>query len=281
MNIKVFLIALVQLCIAVSSFSQIDSTFKDSIEEIVIYEYDTVYIASDTIRITDTILNIIKEVETVENKSLPTKNRRFFKGIKPESIEISIAPFVSGNFTDKKLSDSLSSVVVTNYSMAVRVNYRLKKYLLTLGVGFMPYREKYLFRKNYYSSNQGFSSDGLYDSLLVSKGYTENLYFNYLNFNLLAKRKWDLNKRISLSLIAGGSTDILLPYKEGNTLIKSQEIRTFDVLGTAGFGFSYRFYKNYEFYVSPFYQRSLLSDKLYPTTSFQRTGIEAGFRLFL
>lgn len=281
MNIKVLLIAVAQLCIAVSSFSQIDSTFKDSIEEIVIYEYDTVYLAVDTIHITDTVVNIVKQNETHKNAAISTKNNSFFKGIKPNFVEVFVAPFASGNFGDKKLSDSLSSVAVLNFSYFLKLNYSLNNYILTFGLGFTPYHEKYTFRRDYYSSNKELSPDGIYDSLLINKAYIENIYCNYLNFSLLLKRQWSLNPNISILLKAGGVADILLQYSQETNNVDASTIRNFDFSAIIGFELSYKFSKKIEVYLSPIYQHSLLNDHLNPSTSFQKAGLGLGFRLFL
>lgn len=287
MNFRRICIVIIQILFSVSTFSQIDSTFKDTVKEIIIYEYDTVYIAADTIWLTYTIIDIEK-TNTVKKKKFVfprfsfKKLRSFLFPIIPNSYGINVAPFVAGNLQEKIVSDSLSSQAVINTSFSMQMNYYSRKYILSIGAGFTPYHEKHHFQRTYYSSNIQTNTFEPYDSLLINMEYSADYYYNYLNLNVLFGRKLKLNKKLFLNLNLGFTADYLIDYKQGNTNIPLSSVRKFDISFIISPHLVYK--KNrrsFEFYLSPFYQHSILQDDKYPKTTFQKMGIEVGFNKIL
>jgi hypothetical protein len=279
MNFKRICILLILFLFSISAFSQVDSTFRDTIQEITIFEYDTVYMQPDTIRLTDTIVDIIK-LPSIKKKNHTSLNfKSFFSALSPNTFGINFFTFVAGNLQEKKISDSLFSQPIINECYSFRINYNFKKYLFSIGAGFIPYREKYHFLRTYNVSNFKANPSVTYDSLLITKEYTSNFYYNYLNFNVLFGRKWNLNKKWYINLNGICITDFLFGYKQGKTDNPEPNIRKFDI--SIGFSpyFIYKFNNKLEIYFSPFYQHSLLNDKKYPFTSFQKMGIGVGFNI--
>jgi len=278
MNFKRISIVIILVLLSIPAFSQVDSTFKDTIKEITIYEYDTVYVDSDTIRLTDTIFDIIKSIPKKENKF-----RLFLSSMVPNSIGVNLNTFIAGNLKEKKLSDSLLYQNVINYSFSFHINYVYNKYLLSIGIGLTPYHEKYHFKQTYYSLS-GTNTNGAYDSLLINNEYNAQYYYNYLNLNVLFGRKWKLNKKWFLSLNAGFIADFLVGYKQGNTITSKSKLGKFDISIAFAPHLIYNYEKhrrNFELYLSPFYQHSLLNDTKFPLTSFQKIGIGVGFKFMI
>ena len=277
MEFKKISIILIQVLFSVSVFSQIDSTLKDPNKEITIYEYDTVYLQPDTIRLTNVIIDTIK-TNPIKNEQLVSKNNHpFFSAIMPNSVGVKITPFISEIHQNTKISDSLYSQSVINTSFSIQVNYNYNKYILSIGAGFTPYHEKQHFKNTYYSSNLKSSPSGIYDSLLINKEYTANYYYNYLNLNIIFGREWKLNKKWYLSLNAGCIGDYLIGYKQNNTNVTESTVRKFDISLTFTPSLTYKINRNFEIYISPFYQHSLLDDKKNPNSSAQKMGIGVGF----
>jgi hypothetical protein len=278
MVFRKFCIVIIQILLSISAFSQVDSTFKDTLKEIIVFEYDTVYIEPDTIRITDTITTIIKTTEVKKKKEYS------LAFLNPKSIGFNLLPFFSGNLKNKNISDSLSYQTVINSSLSVQLNYYNKKYFFSIGLGFTPFHEKYQYTGTYYSVDGITDTTGTYDSLLINKEYTGDYYYQYLNLNILFGKKWNLNKRWNLRLVAGFTSDFLLGYKQGNTKTMRSEIRKFDISIAFSPQIVYTYKKrkqNFEIYISPFYQHSLLANNKYPYTTLQKMGIGVGFNKIL
>jgi len=267
MNSNRICTSLILLFFSISAFSQIDSTRRDSIEEIIIYEYDTIYIQPDTIRITDTIFEIVKRDSVKTIKPNVSRNRSSgrgisLKGILPKSIGFSVAPFM---FLNENIpSDTLSSQSVFNANYNFQINYYSKKYLLSIGLGYSPYHERYSSSNKNYSSNQDTSLTGSYDSLLISNNYQINYYYNYLNINLLIGRKFSVSKKLELSLNLGTSVDFLVGYSQGNTSVSDSLVKKYNLSLIFSPQLTYKIGQNLEFKLSPFYQRSVFEDRKYP-----------------
>ncbi len=278
MDFRKFIIVIIQILLSTTAFSQIDPVSKDSLNEVTIYEYDTVYLEPDTIRVTDTITTIIKATEVKKKKAYS------LAFLAPKSIGFNLLPFISGNLKNKSISDSLSYKTVFNTSFSVQLNYYNKKYLFSIGAGFTPFHEKYQYSGTYYSTDGETDTTGTYDSLLINKKYTAEYYYQYLNLNILFGKKWKLNKKWNLRLVTGFTTDFLFAYKQGNSETMSSEIRKFDVSIYLSPQIVYNYKKrkrNFEVYLSPFYQHSLLGNNKYPYTTFQKMGIGVGFNKIL
>jgi hypothetical protein len=272
MNYKKICIIIILVLFSISAYSQIDSTFKDTIKEITIYEYDTVYLQPDTIRLTDTIIEMTITKPVDEDLSL-------FSSPVLNHWGVSIYPFIEGSNMEQKISDSLYSQTVINLSIYAHLDYQIKKFLLSFGLGFTPYHEKHHYRGTYYSSNIKLSTDGTYDSLLINKEYVSNYYFYYLNMNMLFGRKLKLTDKLSLNLNAACIIDFLFGYKQGNTDKDVSSARKIDVSFAFVPQIVFKVGEKSEFFISPFYQHSLIQKNKSPYTSFQKMGIGLGFKI--
>ncbi|MDF1549932.1 MAG: hypothetical protein P1P88_19050, partial [Bacteroidales bacterium] len=267
-------------------YSQTDSTFRDSIEEIIIYEYDTVYVEADTIRLTDTIFEIVKAKPKKKKKfvfpKLPSVNPRLYQfSIIPVSVGLSASSFVGGNFKEHEISDSISTQPVFNAAYLLHLNYNLINYNFSLNVGFSPFHEKYNFKNTYFSPSPTTSPPANYDSLQIYKEYVANYYYNYLNIYTLIGRDIPLNDKLIISVKGGFSADFLLEYKQGNTPVRNSDVRNFDFSLVLFPQLIYRIKRNFEFHLSPFYQFSLINDNKYPNTTFRKLGLDLGFNIIL
>ena len=279
MKAKRINVSLILVFISFSVFSQMDSTRRDSIEEIIIYEYDTIYIQPDTIRITDTIFDIIKRdslkvIEPDISKKIKLKRYFSMKGILPKSMGFSVASFFPIN--TQSPSDTLILQQVFNTAFKLHLNYYSKKYLLSIGVGYSPYHERFSGFDGSYSSNRDTVTSGSYDSLQISNNYKVDYYYDYLSLDLILGRKFIINKKIELNLNFGASTDFLIGYKQGNTSVSDSMLRKFDFSLYISPQIIYKINKKLEFRFSPFYHHAILDDKKHPYLLQQRVGIEAG-----
>jgi len=280
MKAKRIFVSLTLIFFSFSAFSQIDSTYKDSIEEIIIYEYDTIYIQPDTIRITDTIFDIIKKDSL--KVSNPQRNRKqrsngsySMKGFLPRSIGLSVMPFMSLN--PQAPSDTLNPQLVFNMAYHFQLNYYTDKFSISYGMKYIPYHEQFRGHGTSYSSNQDTVNSGSYDSLLVNNNYQVDYYYHYLCLDLIIGRKFIISKKLELNLNLGVSVDFLIGYKQGNTAVSDSMIRKTDFSLLVSPQIIYKINKKLEFKFSPYYQHAILKDKQYPYLFRQRAGIEAGF----
>jgi hypothetical protein len=280
MNLKRIYILWFLVSFSLSAFSQVESGLSDSINEITIYEYDTIYLQPDTIRLIDTIVDIVKIPSTNQSQSnLKNSSSPNSLFIIPNSIGINISPFFGGSMYDKNVSDSLYSKLIFNYAITGQINYQSKKYLLSIGIGLSPFKETHYFKTS--TNHLIADSTGIYDSVMISNKSTYNYYINYLNFNVLIGRKWQINKKWSVNFKIGCFTDFLLGYKQGNTNNPDSLVQKFNL--SIGFspGICYKAGKRIEFFISPFYQYSLFRKKEFPYTASQKTGIGLGFNINL
>lgn len=269
------------LLYTVSAISQVDSTFSDSVNEIIIYEYDTVYLASDTIRITDTIFDFIKPAKE-KSIIVPSKNNSSFSGfLVPQSIGLSIATFRSGYFYDKILFDSIQPQSRNNLNYSFRLNYHFKKYNLLFEFGFCPFFEKYNYVQTIHASTINSSQLGTYDSLLITEKYTVNSQYNYLNFGIYFGRKWEILKRITLKPNVGSVVDFLLNYSKENSNLQAIEKQNFYFSLRINFEIIYKFNHRFELNLTPFHQRCIIQCDNHPYTYFQKTGISIGLSINL
>jgi hypothetical protein len=288
MTFRIISIASLHILLSISAFSQEKFALIDTSKEVIIYEYDTVYLKPDTIRLTDTIVEFLK---TKNNKNQRAHSRllsrtlfssnSFLSPLTPNYISFNAAPFISGNLQDKNLSDSLVNQTLINKRFSLLWNYLYRKSLFSVGIGFTPYHEKFTNNTSYYSSNAVEISAESYDSLLIKNEITYNYYYNYLNLYAQYGRVWALDDRLSLSFNIGCIADFLIAYKQGSTQTPGSLVRKFDASIIVTPNISYKLGYNFSVFIAPFYERSLLTDNKYPYTSFQKMGIGAGFNLFL
>jgi hypothetical protein len=284
MNYKRVCTLIFQILLAVSVISQVDSSSKDTIKETTIYEYDTIYLQPDTIRITNRILDTTKTNNLKEKKKISPDFSKsnvhpFLKFITPNSYSIIAGTFIAGKLKEKKLSDSLYSQSVINMCYSFQLNYNSKRYLLSIGAGFSPFHERHYFQYDSYTTNIESNISGIYDSLLITKKYQYDYYYNYLNLNVSFGRKWKINKKWFLNINVVCVADFLVGYIQGDTNNPKYSTRKFDIsLGIAP-QIVYKFKKKNEFYLSPSYQHSLLEHKNFPKTSFQEMGLSLGLNI--
>ncbi len=317
-----------------------NSLKNNLIEEIIIYEYDTIYIQPDTIRITDTIFNnaledsvkvlirkrirkfkrkgsfsikglrpIIKykydtiyirpeEIRIKKEDSLSltkpdkAKNKKKYKfkrkrpdgnysmtGFLPRSFGFSVTHFVPIN--PKVPSDTLSFQNVFNLTYHFQFNYYTDKYLLSIGLGYTPYHERFIGQYTNYEINKSTATEGSYDLLLLTNNYQLDYYSDYLCLNLILGRKIRISKRFKLNLNLGASAEYLFGYKQGSTALQDSLIRKIDFSALFSPQLTYKLNKHFEFKFSPYYQYAILDDKKHPYSFRQRAGIEIGFNYVL
>jgi hypothetical protein len=280
MNLKGVCLAISQFLLVFSAFSQMDSTFKDSIKEITVYEYDTVYVEPDTIRLTDTIIDVIK-INTQKGKEHSSnfsfsKFISFFSPIVPNSIGINISAFAAGYFRNERIFDTIVSQAIVDWAFSAQMNYEYKKYLFSLGAGYTSYHEKQSYVGYFSSTSTPTEIPGLTDSVLITKIYSLNYYYNYSNLYALIGRKWELARKWNFCLSAGIFTEFLSNFKQGNTSVMKSIVQKFNISITINPRITYHASQRMDLYLSPFYQHSFLQQENYPSNIFQKAGISLG-----
>lgn len=300
MNIKRLCVTLSYAVYSIILFSQETSSLRDTLNEVIVFEYDTVYLKPDTLRVTDTIVEIEKAVSSgkkkssfnrffskISSQSFLTNNalltgHSFLSHITPNSISFGVAPYINGNESSVTTANATNSQSVVNKSFALLWNYNYSNFVLSVGTGFTRYHEKQQELLTYYSANIQTNTHEPYDSLFVTDNISSDYYYNYLNVYALFGYSWVFNKKLSLLLSGGFVTDFLIGYKQGNTNNPSSSvIRKTDVRAAFAPSLNYKITRNFGLFVAPFYQRSLVNDKKYPYSSFQKMGVGAGFNIFL
>jgi hypothetical protein len=285
MNFNRICILLILLFHSYSAFSQVDSIRRDSIEEIIIYEYDTVYIQPDTIRITDTVFDIVK-VESVK-KTKPTRTRRSrnrnrdytMTGFLPRSICFSAMPFICIN--SKTPSDSLEPEQITNLAYHFQLNYYTDRFLISYGLSYTTYHERFTGQYISFTSKIDTITSISYDSIKLTNNYRADYYYNYLGLDLIIGRKFIINKRLYFNLTAGASASLLMGYKQGNTAVVDSMLRKTSFSIILSPQVTYKISRKFEFKLSPFYKHSIFYEEKYPYSFMQRAGIEIGFNYVL
>ncbi len=284
MNFKRFFVSTTLIFISLSAFSQIDSTRRDSIEEIIIYEYDTIYIQPDTIRITDTIFDIKKRdslrvTRTNKSKRLSSRGNFSMKGFLPKSFGFSVVPYTY--FNPQILPDTLNPQQVLNMSYRFQLNYYTNKYLVSYGLTYTPYHEQFSGNDTIYSSNHDTVYSGSYDSIRIINNYQIDYYYDYLSLDLMLGRKFTLSKKLELNLNIGASAGFLIGYRQGNTAISDSMIRKTNFSLLFSPQLIYKISRKFEFKLAPFYQNAIFEKKKSPYLLRQRTGFEIGLNYVL
>lgn len=261
-----FIILFISINIVIRASDQ--TAFKHDTIETVIYEYDTVYMAPDTIRVTDTIVNYQLAQPVIE-----------FEKAKHWSIGVSILPLVSNLLGEKSVIDSFSSKRVVNYNYNLNIQYSFKRFIVGLGGGITRLHDRLM-----YQSVHNFLVGS--DSLSVINNCVSDNYYRYFNINLLVGKKWGKQK-IHFALDASLAIDILIDYK-AVLPVNNEVAKIFDTsIRKIGFAvmvspsIGYRFGKKLDFYLTPFYRYNLNKRNLYPLSNLQDIGIGASFSLIL
>jgi hypothetical protein len=242
----------------------------DTITETIVYEYDTVYLAPDTIKLIDTIVNY-----------LPAK-----KKLKPYNwtIGISFAPFISSAFNGQNVIDSFSLKQKLNYGIDFNVRLIKKGVIYGMDVGITPIREQLVFQYSSQASQQ--NNADIYDSLRISNNCTSTNYFNYLNANLFIGKKWR-KANVFYGMNACFLTNILLGYKALLPINNPDNKIPSSMVKKLGFGVAlnpnigYRIGKNWEFYLSLLYRYTLNKESKYPQSNLRYMDIALGAGLNL
>ena len=164
----------------------------DTISEKVIYEYDTVYVAPDTLKLTDTIVYYQVKSKSIKEK----KNLNFFVNLNPLqnisekwSIGIGANAFIRELNNKNRTVDSFYVKKTINFSYEIHINYDLNRFRYSLGLGFASYHEQLEYQK-ILNLNNSFTSIGSYDSLSVTNKCTATNYYQYLNVFFNLGKKW-------------------------------------------------------------------------------------------
>jgi hypothetical protein len=288
------------ICICFSAFSQANPSSSDTLKEVVVYEYDTVYLQPDTLRITETIVQIEKQAKDGEKPSAITQlfsrnfsrsvwtnihllgGRSFLAHVTPNYLSFGIAPYINQSGNAITLSDSFASKLVINTCFSLLWNYAFGNFVMSLGPGFIRYHDKLQMHTSRFSTDYQTSNSNTFDSILLTTNANSDLYYNYLKIYTLVGYKFTLNKKLSLLFNGGFETDILVGYKQGHANNPAlAAIRKYDIHAVIYTSLAYKLARNLELYISPFYQRSLVTDNKYPFTNVQKIGVGMGFNLFL
>jgi hypothetical protein len=240
---------------------------KDTVEN-VFYEYDTVYMAPDTIRITDTIIDYqtVQPVEEITNSEC-------------WSIGLEVVPFTSNIFNSKSSIDSFSLKNTVNYIYSLKLQYVYRGFIIGLGVGITPLHD----RIRYTSANNFLISN---DSISIVTTNTSENYYRYFNFYLNVGRKWGKSK-FHYSFNAGLIADVLIDYNARFPIdnqynkISDNFVRKIGLAVMLNPSISYRIWKKLDFYISPLYRYNLNKRNLYPLSNLQNAGIGLGLNLIL
>ena len=250
-----------------------NSVKPDSIVETIVYEYDTVYVAPDTLKLTDTIVNYLRIPEKIKKHNL--------------SVGFSILPFISNPFNQVNAIDSFSNQKVFNYSLDVNIGYTLKNYIVSIGAGITPIHERLRYQSSHNVSTSSQVASASYDSLQVNYNCTADNYYDYFNAYLSIGRKWrskNFDYGCNISLI----TDILIDFKAFvpvspplENRIHSTSVRQLGFSAAVSPYLGYRFGKKLELFVAPFYKYTFNKDHRYPQNNLQNLGIGVGFNIIL
>jgi len=266
MRLIIFLL-LLTVCNIVTLASDQTAIKADTIET-VIYEYDTIYVSPDTIRITDTIINY----QSVQPLQVKTKSEHW-------SIGADFLPLFSNFFGEKNVIDSLSFKKVVNYSFNVNIQYSYKRFIVGFGGGITKLHDQVMYQKTY---------DALInsDSLHIVNNCTSDNYFRYANFYLSIGRKWG-KKKIHYAFHTSFISDILIDYKAVLPL-NQVDNKIFDTsVRKIGWGvmispsIMYSLGRKLDFYISPCYRYTLNKRNLYPLSNLQEVGIGLGLSMKL
>jgi hypothetical protein len=240
------------------------------VTEEIVYEIDTVYLQPDTINLSDTIINYIKQ----------HKKHTWF-------VQAGVSPYVSGIF-DFGNVDTLQLKKTINYAVDFTLAYSFKTSFLGINIGFTQLQENLSYPGISYSSIAQSSGGAFYDSLSYAKTCSYRNYFNYLNIGVVFGRKWKGVRKISYSTSANAGCDILLSESAYSVLsdsynkipLPTSDIRKLSVSLGLSAALDYTLAKNTEFFFAPYVKFSLRLKKDYPLSSLTVIGFSVGLRRY-
>lgn len=253
----------------------------DSIHETIEYEYDTIYVAPDTLRIIDTIYQYQTKLKKANNHY----DFKLFRKMDPFNYlsdkwtaGFGAYFFLSGFPVGKQDSFSINPNIC--YNIDFHANYQAGFFRYTLGLGFKAIQEQM-----HYSGSSTYSStpitNGYRDSLLIKNNFTSHNYFNYLQLFFNVGKTWSKGKLFfALDLNMTGNVMIMNhsllptsnPVRIGSSLLNNYTFSTglFPAIG----------YKNKRgicMSVVPFLSVFPFSGYKYPST--ERFLVGLGFRV--
>jgi hypothetical protein len=266
MRLFIFLLLLASSNIVTLASDQ--TAIKADTIETVIYEYDTIYVSSDTIRVTDTIINY----QSLQPLQVKEKSGHW-------SIGADFLPLFSNFFGEKNVIDSLSFKKFVNYSFNVSLQYSYKRFSVGFGGGITKLHDRIMYQKTY---NTLINSDSLH----IVNNCTSDNYFRYANFYLSIGRKWG-KKKIHYALQTSFISDILIDY-EAVLPLNQVDNKIFDTsvrkIGWAIMispSIIYSLGRKFDFHISPCYRYTLNKRNLYPLSNLQEVGIGASLSMKL
>ncbi|HEX3006960.1 MAG TPA: hypothetical protein VHO90_05030 [Bacteroidales bacterium] len=243
-----------------------DTLRTDSVPEIIVYEDDTLYVAPDTIRITDTIVHLIHE-------KVPIRVRKKEAGVY-------FTPFYTGFSRLTLQSDSLTLHTTMNYRSGIQFSYYAPRFAWYLQAGYESVHNKIQYSHSYMTTGEELS--GVYDSLFVKSNHQINNYFDFVYIQLGLGKRWEF-KRYTLSIYTSGMYSFM--YKQTcadvyNELIErelSPDSRQKSSL-SAGLqiDMGYKITRSLLLHAIPTYQYQFVSEKKYPQGDAHRLGVTFG-----
>jgi hypothetical protein len=250
----------------VGQVEQKNTISRDSIPEIIVYEYDTVYVAPDTIRYTDTIVHLIPVITSVRIPK--TETGVFF------------TPFITGISNSNLKSDSLTLHATVNYHGGIRFTRYTSHFAWYLQAGYESVHSKLYYTNSYSTKDDELS--GVYDSLQVSGNYKINNYYDYFYMQPGFGKRWEL-KRFVFSLYAYGLYSFLYKHTDTDTYSErlQNELSINSVQKTswsagAQIDFGFRITSRILFHIAPTYQYKFNAKNFYPLGDSHRLGVTSG-----
>lgn len=252
---------------------------KDSIKEVIVYEYDTVYVAPDTLKLTDTIIQYQVKERSVESKrnSHPSKlnfdflsNFNFLKSFDEQwSLGFGVSTSITGLLQKNNEVDSFSRKRTVNSVFELHLNYRVHQFKYSLGFGYLRYHEKLQYQRNSYMDNTP-TSTGYYDSLMIKNNVTANNYYQYLQVFCNVGRKWG-NREIFFVLNGYILSNILLNASAVTPTspalnINSSSVQKLDFQSGINPCIGFKVLRQSELSIGPFCNYSMLSNKKFPSS---------------
>jgi len=250
---------------------QKDTVVIDSTGEDVIYVDETLYLAPDTIKLTDTIVDYLTDAR----KNVLTK----------QEMGIYCSPYSSGLFTNNWVSDSVSVLKIVIYELGLRWQCYVNKTIFNFSLGYKKVNEQLLYTNNYHLTSTDIS--GVYDSILLKSAYTIKNYYNYFNISLGVGHHWDLHK-FGFSLNAFLTAGILMNNSDyvANADAAIVQLRKNDITNTPfSIGLqpdlAYKLTTKINLHLSLNYGYSLNNSKKYPAVYLHTVAVSGGFSFFL
>jgi hypothetical protein len=245
---------------------------QDSIRETIIYEYDTVYVAPDTLIVTDTIVKYKSDTKPGRPSIILSffDKLNLFKNFQREwSAGVGIYSFLSG-FPGKDASiDSFSLARLINYQFEFHVNYTVGQNRYSLGVRFTPLREQLHYNETQYIKKD--ISQGVTDSLMVTNNGNNTNYYQLLGIVFNFSRNFGSR---SVFFVFNGyvSADMVLGYSAYLPVRQKIEISSSSVRKIAySFGVSpclgFKFWQRIDLSIGPFCNYVMQNRDKYPVTS--------------